>query len=295
MVEIIWNIFSRMPAGSKEKMDYAADCYKGNFIAVGWNKLKDLDGIDWKELKRRVKKEYGGSTQGIAARAASLWAFYHDVSPGHYVVCPDKFSDRCYLGQIVGKPFHGANAEQSDCPFTHRRKVKWFKSVPYAQLQRKWGTRFAGNQTVSRINASKNDFNSLVRGRTRVISSGRSTPYKPDQEWGQKAEERALAWLSSTRDQKPKDVSKENKGWDIECGEGLYEVKGRKSHRTKIRLTQNEWAAARRHKKRYTLLLFTAADERALRKQSPKEFPNPAETESWTEAPRTIYEYFLEE
>jgi hypothetical protein len=87
----------------------------------------------------------------------------------------------------------------------------------------------------------------------------------------------------------------ENKGWDIECGDDLYEVKGRKSRRTKIRLTQNEWAAAKKHKKRYSLLLFTAGDERALRRQSPKEFPNPTETESWTETPRTVYEYFLEE
>ena len=292
---MIWNIFSRMPSNSSEKADYAPECYKGNFIAVGWNQLGDVRFIDRDELKRRFKKEFGGSTQSAAAGAASLWAFFHDVSPGHHLVCPHKFSDRCYIGEIIGKPIYDSDAEQGDCPFANRRRVKWFGSRSYAQLRRKWGTRFAGNQTVSRISASAADFDSLIRDRNRVGSSKVAVPFKPDQEWGRKAEERALAWLRSTREREPKDVSKENKGWDIECGEDLYEVKGRKSPRTKIRLTQNEWAAARKHEKRYTLLLFTAADERALQKQSPKEFPNPAETESWTETPRTIYEYFLEE
>jgi hypothetical protein len=227
--------------------------------------------------------------------AASLWAFYHKVSPGDYVVCPYKFSDQCYLGQIAGKPYYDSNPEQSDCPFAHRRRVKWFKPVTHAQLQRKWGTRFAGNQTVSRISGSAADFNSLIKGRNRVGVSKQSIPFRPDQEWGRKAEERALAWLRSTFKKDPKDVSKENKGWDIECGEGLYEVKGRKSSRTKIRLTQNEWAAAIRYKERYTLLRFTAVDERSLQRQSPEEFPNPAETLSWKKRPRVIYEYFLEE
>lgn len=77
-------------------------------------------------------------------------------------------------------------------------------------------------------------------------------------EWGVEAEKRAMAWL---REQglDPVNEADLHKGWDISCGDLKFEIKGRKSHRTAIRLTQNEWTAAKRLKKHYTVLIFTAA------------------------------------
>lgn len=70
-----------------------------------------------------------------------------------------------------------------------------------------------------------------------------------------------------------------------------------KSPVTLIRFTENEWNAANRLGKRYTLLLFTASDEKKLLRAQPAKFPDPAKTESWTARERVVreYLYFLDE
>ena len=85
-----------------------------------------------------------------------------------------------------------------------------------------------------------------------------------------------------------------NKGWDISCGEEKFEVKGRKSPQTAIRLTQNEWSAAEKLKRLYTVLIFTAPDKDSLEKAKPKRIVDPANNpDSWRE--RVVREYILVE
>jgi Protein NO VEIN, C-terminal len=112
-------------------------------------------------------------------------------------------------------------------------------------------------------------------------------------EWGEEAEARAMEWLRK-QGRKPINDSHLNKGWDIACGDDKFEVKGRKSKGTAIRLSQNEWAAAKRLKKRYTVLVFTAATKGKLHRAMPKQIADPASNpESWQ--PRVVYEYILVE
>ncbi len=114
----------------------------------------------------------------------------------------------------------------------------------------------------------------------------------PDKEWGRAVELRALRWLRKLG-AKPVDVAVHCYGWDIECGENKFEVKGRKSEATKIRLTENEWKAAQKHGKRYALLIFTASTKTKLDHTNPKEIPDPSRTAEWNRKP--IFEYFLYE
>ena len=111
-------------------------------------------------------------------------------------------------------------------------------------------------------------------------------------EWGRAAEKRAMQWLKA-RGKKPVDVSSFKYGWDIECGDQKFEVKGRKSIATRIRLTENEWNAAKKLGKRYTLLLFTSSTRWYLDKAIPKQFPDPVRTEDWSK--KATFEYFLRE
>ena len=57
-------------------------------------------------------------------------------------------------------------------------------------------------------------------------------------------------------------------------------------------MSENEWAAAKRFKKRYTVLIFTAATKAKLQQAKPKQIADPASNpESWQ--PRVVYEYIL--
>lgn len=112
-------------------------------------------------------------------------------------------------------------------------------------------------------------------------------------EWGKEVEERAMEWL---RDQgrKPVNESDQNLGWDISCDDDVFEVKGRKSDRTAVVVSENEWRAAKKLKKRYTVLVFTAANKAALEAAEPVEYCDPASNpESWNEKMRISYDYYL--
>jgi hypothetical protein len=84
-------------------------------------------------------------------------------------------------------------------------------------------------------------------------------------------------------------------GWDIECDGEKFEVKGRKSQKTTIRLTENEWKAAKKFGKRFTVLLFTASTEKKLNEAEPRKIPDPARTEKWKKNVIVTCEYFLNE
>ena len=99
-----------------------------------------------------------------------------------------------------------------------------------------------------------------------------------------------MKWLRE-RGYKPQDVTRLNKGWDITCGDDRFEVKGRKSHSVAVRLSQNEWNAARHLKAKYTLLIFTAPTLEKLRRSVPDQIPDPTRTEVWSR--RVTYEYIL--
>ena len=111
-------------------------------------------------------------------------------------------------------------------------------------------------------------------------------------EWGREAEKRALAWLRSNGFH-PKDVAHLNRGWDIEYESMKCEIKGRKTSNTAIRLSDNEWRAASKHGKNYTVLIFTASSKGALGRVNPVEIVDPIENEIWRK--RVRYEYVLEE
>jgi len=60
-------------------------------------------------------------------------------------------------------------------------------------------------------------------------------------------------------------------------------------------LTENEWKAAKKFGKRFTVLLFTASTEKKLNEAEPRKIPDPARTEKWKKNVIVTCEYFLNE
>ncbi|MEN6458002.1 MAG: DUF3883 domain-containing protein [Thermoguttaceae bacterium] len=297
---MIWKIFARESGHVRDSQEFARECYQAGVIAVGWNPVGDLNAVPSRErlcqlLTERCGEWAENGVKTIRSWAGSLWAFRTDVKPGHYVICPDRDSEQYYVGIVrSSRVYHEKRKPRGTCHFAHRRKVDWVRILNRAELERIWPTgQFGGRQTVSAVHDGADRFLRSLKKQRRSFARGTHLPIRPDLEWGKEAESRAMAWLRA-RNYDPVDESHLNKGWDISCGDEKFEVKGRKSHRTAVRLTQNEWAAAKRLKKRYAVLVFTAMNREELRRAVPKQIVDPFNNpESWKK--RAIYEYILVE
>ena len=292
---MIWKIFARQPGTWDNPEDYARECYRSKVIAVGWSEVGDLNRINSrKELVRRLRSRWREDARTIGQNAGALWNFRNEVKPGHIVICPDRDSRQYYVGRVVSnKAFHDKSLLGGRCSFAHRRKVKWFRPLHPAEVASIWPDgRFGGNQTVSRINGGADRLIKFIRQARKKFVPRPRLASRPDIEWGRAAEERAMTWLKQ-RGYKPWNVTHLNIGWDIECGEDKFEVKGRKTEAAAIRLTHNEWRAACQLKLRYTLLVFTAPTLDRLKRVRPVQIPDPTRTQSW--ARRVTYEYVLAE
>jgi len=294
-----WKIFARLPSDSEDPEDYAAECYKSGVIAVGWNGVGNLNQFDSREaLKPRLEETHRtwirGKTKRADSWAGSLWNFKDSVQKDDIVLCPDKQADRVYVGRVLSKHVsYVKRPSKGRCPFAHRREVQWFRPLNRNEVRSVWKHgRFGGRQTVSKVRTGLGRLGRFLRRPTiqKPQRIGKVSWY-PDKEWGRLVEIRALRWLGKNA----KDVAHLRHGWDIEYGDDKFEVKGRKSSQTTIRLTENEWKAANKFGKRYMVLLFTAPTEKKLAKAEPRKIPDPARTEKWNERITVTREYFLNE
>jgi hypothetical protein len=287
---MIWKIFARQPTGMEGSEEYAAECYTSGVIAVGWNDVGDLNKFASREkLKAACVKFWSDeSNRSIGQTAGVLWNFRSSVMEGDMVICPDRESGRFYIGRILSKKaFYDCSPLGGKCRFAHRRKVSWERILQSDEIR----GRFGGCQTVSAVKSDPDHLFKPPRQHRRKIGH-RRPPFRPDMEWGLAAEDSAMQWLKA-KGYKPENVADLYVGWDITCGDEKFEVKGRKSERTAIRLTENEWKAARKLGKTYTILLFTAPTHEKLKTANPAKFPDPTRTAGWERKRRITFEYVL--
>ena len=261
----------------------------------------DLNQITNKnDLKKILKKShpdrYRNYKGSLDTDAGTIWRFAKEIKIGDWVVLPDSMNDQFHVGKVVSHYyFQPDRTRKDDCDFPNRIKVKWLSHFTKADVKKVWGKLNIGNRTaVSRIIKASSMPINLVIARKAKAKPKKATKisWKPDAEWGKAAEKRAMEWLRS-KGLKPIDVSAECKGWDIECDGIKYEVKGRHSRQYGIRLSQNEYEKAKKHKNNYYLLIFTAKTEAELKRANPKRIVDPAHSEDWRR--KKIYEYFMEE
>ncbi|MDD2390366.1 MAG: endonuclease NucS [Desulfobacterales bacterium] len=74
-----------------------------NVISIGWSQLGDVTGITREELAESVSAAYPGKpsqTKGLYTNM--LWAFYHEMLPGDYVIARRGRKTLAGVGRITG-------------------------------------------------------------------------------------------------------------------------------------------------------------------------------------------------
>ncbi len=296
---MLWKIFARMPSNDPKNPDFADVCYQRDIIAIGWGSEGNLARFSTRAtLKQALRRmDYRGDERKLANHAGSIWAFLHKVKKGDLVICPDREAGVWYVGKVQQTSPYFVSRPTDGCWFEHRRRVKWTKRrLVKRELLRVLGAKSVGGiQTCAKVLVGE----SRLRAWLGPVSPARPARHgrgggsggggTPDREWGVEVEQRAKQWIKENWGSPPKDVSHTACGWDLEHGAWKIEVKGRKTRATTIRLSFNEWQAAKKHDKNYMLMVFTAASNRVLRKSKPVRRPDPTQLLDWHEHP----EYWL--
>ncbi|OPY84623.1 MAG: hypothetical protein A4E71_02580 [Smithella sp. PtaU1.Bin162] len=113
------------------KSAYAEEAYKGNFIAVGFIKDKDLTHHlpdNWRDFNKEfipIFLQQNPSKTKVAAGLACgmLWTIAKGVQIGDVVLCPDG-KGGYYAGEVVGEYEYYKGQE-----LPHHRPVKWYPRV----------------------------------------------------------------------------------------------------------------------------------------------------------------------
>jgi hypothetical protein len=287
---MLWKIFVRYPHGKK---DWASECYSLGIVALGWSKIGDISKVEYRiEVEELLSKKIDYRSEPkrkLINNSSSLYSFAKEVQVGDLIIMPDSHGKCFYIGEVESNYYFQSNKRKEDsCPFLHRRKVKWIKGFSKSEVTVLLGTYFGAPGSVSRVSADENKFRRFIKAKRRKVNVRvPANSGKPDAIWGRTAELRALELLGD----KAEDVANLCLGWDISLGDRKYEVKGRHSKKGIIRLTQREYNMAKKYKKNYILLVFTAPTEKELKKSYPEEIPDPADTRLWDE--KTIKEYRL--
>jgi restriction system protein len=78
---------------------------KRNVIAIGWDKVGDLNAIagDREAFKAKVAEAYPGKKPGaIPNNAGQLYRFVHEMAAGDLVIYPSRLDRRLHVGRVEG-------------------------------------------------------------------------------------------------------------------------------------------------------------------------------------------------
>ena len=116
--------------------------YFGEYIAIGWDKIDDLDYIKFcslNDLKDKIIELYPDDTKP-GSTASQIIRFVNDMKIGDYVLVPGANCDRIAIGQITSDAYIYEATEQDridvmffdeEISYFKRRKVKWITDRPF--------------------------------------------------------------------------------------------------------------------------------------------------------------------
>lgn len=107
---------------------------KENQVALGWAETGDLSTlkVDREAFKQRVIQTYPGIKPGaIPNNAGQLFRFVHEMKAGDIALYPSKLDRMIHFGKITGSYTYDSSHGTT---YSHRRAVKWIKSVPRTQF-----------------------------------------------------------------------------------------------------------------------------------------------------------------
>jgi restriction system protein len=111
--------------------EYLQKFLETNRIYITWDRLnRDLSAIDDRaDLISLLGETYPDVTAGtFRTWAAQLWAFTKTMTPGDWVIVPNKFKRTLDVAEISGDYTHDGSAED---PYFHFREIRWIaQDVP---------------------------------------------------------------------------------------------------------------------------------------------------------------------
>lgn len=143
---------------------YADAFRRGGYVAIGWLTEDDLSEVDDKAaiypLYRSAHPE-DDSSYVVGTQVGQIARFRFEISPGDYVITPDRNTERLHYGVVKDVPYEFFTGEDG-CPYRHRRPVAWAKhpvrrdefSVPFQNSAR-------ATLTVFRIKHRTNFFQTI--------------------------------------------------------------------------------------------------------------------------------------
>ncbi|QNR86758.1 restriction endonuclease [Pedobacter riviphilus] len=148
---------------------YAHEFINGGYVGIGWLWGTNLSHIQSKDdLYPLYKAEYPNDISNvvIGQQVGQIARFLLELQEGTFVITPSSDTDFLYYGTIEKDSYY--YADEDNCPYRHRKKVKWEKkpilrsefSVPFQNTMRSSLTVFAVNH--------KNNFFEVI-GRNDLI------------------------------------------------------------------------------------------------------------------------------
>lgn len=279
----LWKIYCRMP-GARE--DYAEQAFSRGFIAMGWGPVGHLGRF---KSPATLRREFDRRCDPHKHGPSMLWKFKNEVEKGHLVLLPSS-NPRCFhLGEFPDAKYEFV-ANDPLCPFEHRRRVRWFRTVDRRELRSLLRCPIGGMMSLARVRGWSGTAVDLSRKRGAARTSRRpthGTSTRPDAAWGRAGELRAKQWLEERLQATVRDVAADRVGWDLETDACRYEVKTRRPGNSVV-LSRWEREAALQYRRSYVLLVLTAADRATLSRAVPRSYADPARL-PWRE--RLVPEY----
>src|SRR3989338_8335681 len=149
------------------KSAYAEEAYKGNFIAAGFIKDRDITqhlSDDWRDFNKEFiplfLEQNSEKTKVSAGLSCSmLWTIAKGVQIGDVVLCPDG-KGNYYAGEVTG----GYEYHKGEV-LPHRRAVRWFsKTIPRHDMSESLKNSAGSIGTVSNITKYANELGALLSG-----------------------------------------------------------------------------------------------------------------------------------
>ncbi len=165
------------------KSSYAEEAYKGNFIAGGFIKDKDLTNHlpdNWRDFNKEfipLFLEQNSEKTKVSAGLACgmLWTIARGVQIGDVVLCPDG-KGNYYAGEVIS----GYQYQKGEV-LPHRRAVRWFSRViPRDEMSEALKNSAGSIGTVSNVSKYASEIEVLLSGsRPAIIISTDETIEDP--------------------------------------------------------------------------------------------------------------------
>ena len=104
----------------------------GGYVGFGWMPGTDLSSVKSKdEIYPLYRKEHPDDTSNIVIgqQVGQVARFILEIQAGDYVIAPPTDTESLHYGRVADDPSYSYVMEDDGCPYRHRRKVEWAKSM----------------------------------------------------------------------------------------------------------------------------------------------------------------------